>query len=98
MSTSTTNPALSTAQNVRVTDEILTAELTDGREISVPLSWFPRLTHATPQERGNWRLIGSGEGIRWEDLDEDISVASLLAGRRSGESAESLNRWLASRR
>ncbi len=83
------------AQSVSVTDDALVVDLSDGRTISVPLAWFPRLAHGTPQQRTNWRLIGSGEGIHWPDLDEDISVASLLAGRRSGESQESLRRWLA---
>jgi len=56
--------------------------LTDGREIAVPLEWFPRLRDATPQQRQNWRLIGGGVGIHWEDVDEDVSVASLLKGLR----------------
>jgi hypothetical protein len=82
-----------------VVDEVsLTVELVDGRTVSVPLLWFPRLVDATPAERGNWRLIGRGEGIHWPDLDEDISVAGLLAGKRSGESQRSLKRWLETRR
>lgn len=85
------------ALDVAVTDEALTIELNDGRTIAVPLSWYPRLLHATPKERGNWRLIGKGGGIRWEDLDEDIGVEHLLAGRHSGESRASLKRWLESR-
>jgi hypothetical protein len=68
-------------------------ELADGRTISVPLVWFPRLAHGTPAERAKWRLIANGEGIHWPDLDEDISVESLLAGRKSGETRESLRRW-----
>lgn len=55
--------------------------LDDGRELSVPLAWFPRLLHATPEQRQDWELIGRGEGLHWEELDEDISVAGLLAGR-----------------
>ena len=86
------------AQNVVVTDEALTVDFTDGRTISAPLAWYPRLMHGTPQERNNWRLIGNGEGIHWPDLDEDISVESLLAGRKSGESRESLRRWLQARK
>ena len=86
-----------TAQSVSVTEDALTADLADGRTISVPLAWFPRLAHGTAQERSNWRLIGGGEGIHWPDLDEDISVDSLLAGRKSGETQESLRRWLDSR-
>jgi len=85
------------AIGVAVTDEALTAELNDGRTISVPLAWYPRLLHATPEERGNWRLIGKGQGMHWEDLDEDISVEGLLAGRHSGESQASLKRWLETR-
>jgi len=85
------------ARNVSVTDDSLTVELTDGRRIGVPLAWFPRLAHGTPTERANWRLTGCGLGVHWADLDEDISVGSLLAGRPSGESQESLRRWLAGR-
>ena len=85
------------AQRVSVGSDALVVELADGRTITVPLAWFPRLLHGTPAERENWRLIGAGEGIHWPDLDEDISVASLLAGRGSGESQQSLGRWLASR-
>ena len=55
--------------------------LADGRELSVPLAWFPRLLHATPEQRQAWELLGRGEGLHWEELDEDISVAGLLAGR-----------------
>jgi hypothetical protein len=63
----------------------------------VPLAWFPRLLHATPEERDRWRLIGKGQGIYWEDIDEDISVENLLAGKPSGESQTSLKKWLQSR-
>lgn len=86
------------ATRVVVDEASLTVELLDRRTVSVPLLWFPRLVDATPAERDNWRLIGRGEGIHWPDLDEDISVAGLLAGRRSGESQRSLKRWLDSRR
>lgn len=86
------------ATRVEVSDVTLTVELVDGRSVSVPLLWFPRLVDATPAERANWRLIGRGEGIHWPDLDEDISVAGLLAGKRSGESQRSLKRWLELRR
>lgn len=82
------------AQRVSVSEDALIVDLADGRTITVPVAWFPRLAHGTPAERANWRLIGSGEGIHWPDLDEDISVDSLLAGRRSGEAQESLRRWL----
>lgn len=86
------------AESVSVSDDTLTAELSDGRTLSAPLPWFPRLAHANFSERNNWRLIGGGQGIHWPDLDEDISVESLLAGRPSGESQVSLKRWLESRR
>jgi hypothetical protein len=86
------------AQSVTVSDDALVADLADGRTIAVPLAWFPRLAHGTPTERAKWRLIAGGEGIHWPDLDEDISVESLLAGRRSAETQESLGRWLQRRR
>ena len=82
------------AGEITVTDDTLTAELSDGRTISVPLAWYPRLMHASEQERSNWELIAGGTGIHWPDLDEDISVEGLLAGRPSGESQKSLQRWL----
>jgi Protein of unknown function (DUF2442) len=85
------------AQSVAIGDDTLIVHLADGRTITVPLAWFPRLLHGAETERANFRLIGNGSGIHWPDLDEDISVASLLAGRRSGETQESLRRWLASR-
>jgi len=86
------------AIDVHVTDDTLTVDLSDGRSISVPVSWFPRLIQATESERKNWRLIGKGHGIHWEDIDEDISIEGLLAGRPSGESQASLKRWLQSRK
>lgn len=86
------------ARSVTVTDDLLVVELSDGRALSVPLAWYPRLQHGTPKERKNCRLIGSGDGIHWPDLDEDISVAGLLAGLPSGESQASLKRWLKARK
>ncbi|HEX2080138.1 MAG TPA: DUF2442 domain-containing protein [Longimicrobium sp.] len=83
---------------VDVTDAVLTVILGDSRAVSVPLVWYPRLAHGTSDERRNWRLIGRGEGIHWPDLDEDISVANLLAGKPSGESQRSLKRWMELRR
>jgi hypothetical protein len=85
------------AQQVSVTDDALVVDLVDGRTISVPLAWYPRLADGTSQERANWRLIGQGEGIHWPDLDEDISVENLLSGSHSGESQRSFKRWLESR-
>src|SRR5947208_889053 len=85
------------AQRVSLTEDALIVELVDGRCISVPLTWYPRLSHGRPDERDHWRLIGNGEGIHWPDLDEDISVEGLLAGRRSGETPASIQRWLNTR-
>ena len=82
------------AEGVTITQDTLTVDLSDGRTILVPIASYPRLVHASPSERAHWRLIGKGEGIHWEDLDEDISVEDLLAGRPSGESQESFNKWL----
>ena len=86
------------ATAVRVTDECLSAELADGRTISVPLDWFPRLVHGTSEERSHWDLSGDGAHIHWPDLDEDISVEGLIAGWPSRESKESLARWLEAKR
>lgn len=86
------------ALRVQVTDDALLVDLEDGRTITTPLAWFPRLAHGSPGEREQWRLIGNGEGINWPELDEDISVESLLFGRRSNESQESFRRWLEQRR
>jgi hypothetical protein len=86
------------AQDVRVTGDTLSVDLTDGRSISVPLAWFPRLVHGSEEERSRWELIGRGHGIHWPHLDEDISVAGLLAGKPSGESQASLAKWLQGRR
>jgi hypothetical protein len=97
MNTLTAEIRLLIAEQVRFTKESLQVELADGRSISVPLSWYPRLAHATPKERAKWRLIGEGEGIHWPELDEDISVENLVLGRRSGESQKSFQRWLAER-
>lgn len=98
MSISVTELREAAAQSVSVGEDALVVDLADGRTITVPLAWFPRLAHGTPLERANWRLIEAGEGIHWPDLDEDISVESLLAGRRSGETQASLRRWLQSRK
>ena len=82
------------ALDVSRTDDTLSVDLSDGRSISVPIAWFPRLLHSTEQERNNWRLIGRGQGIHWEDIDEDVSIEGLLAGKPSGESQESFKKWL----
>jgi hypothetical protein len=83
---------------VTVSDDALTVELSDGRTISAPLAWFPRLLHGSAEERSHWRLIGQGTGLHWPDLDEDISVNNLLDGKPSGESQSSLRAWLDRRR
>lgn len=85
------------ARQVRVTNEALVVELEDGRVVSVPLEWYPRLAEGTPAERRRWELIGPGLGIHWPDLDEDISVEALLLGQGSNESAASLRRWRVAR-
>lgn len=97
MTTSMDRLATPSAEDVRITKDTLSVELSDGRTISVPLAWFPRLLHGSAAERANWRLIGRGQGICWEDLDEDISVEGLLAGRASGESQPSFKKWLTAR-
>ena len=85
------------ALNVLLTDDTLSVDLSDGCSISVPIAWFPRLLHSSEEERNNWRLIGRGMGIHWEDIDEDISIEGLLAGRPSGESQESFKKRLTNR-
>jgi hypothetical protein len=85
------------ATTVRVGDDAITVELSDGRTVSVPSPGIRAYFTAQPRRGGQWRLIGGGQGIHWDALDEDVSVENLLAGRRSGESQESYKRWLASR-
>jgi hypothetical protein len=98
MTSSAIHEAPIPVRDVRVTSKVLEVVLRDGRTLSVPLEWYPRLAHGSPQERQRWRLIGDGIGIHWPDLDEDISISGLLAGLPSGESSKSLKQWLASRR
>jgi hypothetical protein len=87
-----------TAVRAEVTAERLVVHLQDGRILSVPLAWYPRLQHATDSERQNWRLLGDGYAVEWPDLDEHIGVEGLVAGRKSGEAEKSFQRWLSSRR
>jgi len=94
MSISTAESRSASASSVIVTDDTLTVELRDGRAISAPLAWYPRLLHGTAEERGRWRLVGQGDGLHWPDLDEDISVKNLLDGKPSGESQRSFRAWL----
>ena len=86
------------AQGAQVTDDALSIELVDGRVVMVPLAWYPRLWYGRPEERAHLEIIGDGTLIHWPDLDEDLSVNGILAGRRSGESPQSLKKWLAERR
>lgn len=86
------------AIGVTITDDKLTVDLADGRSLVVPLAWYPRLAEGSPRERQHWQLLGDGYAIEWPDLDEHIGIEGLLAGRRSGESQQSLERWRASRR
>jgi hypothetical protein len=97
MSTSSLRREAVTAKDVRITSQSLIVELNDGREVSVPLSWYPRLTHGSIKDRRQWQFVGPGIGIHWPTLDEDISIEGLLQGFPSGESAASFRRWLASR-
>jgi hypothetical protein len=85
------------ARHVRVTDRALVVELRDGRVVSVPIEWYPRLAEGTRRERSHWTLLGPGSGIHWPDLDEDVSIDGLLQGRPSHESATSLRKWRAAR-
>jgi hypothetical protein len=94
MSTLSAGIKAAKAQQVVITDDALIVDLSDGRTVSVPLAWFPRLLHGTASERNQWRLIGNGEGIHWPDLDEDVSVENLIFGKPSGESQQSFQRWL----
>jgi len=86
------------AEAVSCSADALVVRLDDGRQLTVPLAWFPRLLAGSSEERNRYELIGGGSGIHWPDLDEDISVEGLLAGRRSAESPASLGRWLDRRR
>ena len=98
MSISATELQAARAVKVSVTSAVLRVELADGRTLAVPTAWYPRLAHANVRERSHWRLIGRGTGVHWPALDEDISVEGLLAGRRSGETRQSLRRWLSARK
>src|SRR5258706_3383743 len=85
-------------EDVRVTSKALEVVLRDGRTLSLPLDWYPRLAHGTSRERQHWRLIGGGIGIHWPHLDEDIGISGLLAGLASGGCTKSWQQWLAWRR
>lgn len=94
MNSSTTESRIPTATSVHLSDDLLVVDLSDGRTLSVPVGWYPRLTHATPEERSHWRLIGRGRGIHWPEIDEVISIENLIAGQPSHESQSSFQRWL----
>lgn len=86
------------AVGLSFTSNALNVTLADGRSLTIPLTWYPRLLHGTEAERQNWVLLGGGYAIEWPDLDEHIGIEGLLAGRQSGESRKSLDRWLISRK
>ena len=94
MNSSTVEKQSPSATHVQVNDTTLSVDLSDGRTISAPVAWYPRLSHGKPEERDHWRLIGNGRGIHWPELEEDISVENLLAGQPSAESQTSFKRWL----
>lgn len=97
MNTSATDIQEARARDVRVGEDSVLVELMDGRTLTVPLVWYPRLWYGSAEERAHFELIGDGAYIHWPDLDEDLSIAGMLTGRRSKESPESLKKWLASR-
>lgn len=85
------------AKSIKISDDSLSVDLFDGRTIIVPLLWYPRLWHGSNEERNNFELIDEGSIIHWPDLDEDLSLSGIVAGRKSGESQKSLKRWLKNR-
>ena len=85
-------------QEVRVSEDTLRVDLIDGRTISVPLMWYPRLWYGTPKERDHFEIFGDGAYIHWPDLDEDLTVDGIVAGYRSGQRPESLKKWLEGRK
>jgi len=92
--TNSAEVTLARVLTVEVTDDTLSVDLEDGRTVSVPLGWYPRLSHGTDSERNNFEISGAGYGVHWPDLDEDIGVQGLLLGKRSSESPSSFERWL----
>src|SRR5436305_6725258 len=98
MRTSRAEAPVPPAVRARIVDDAVVIDLSDGRTVTAPLAWYPRLLHGTARERRHWRLIGGGEGVHWPDLDEDLSVEGLLAGRPSAESQVSFKKWLEGRR
>jgi uncharacterized protein DUF2442 len=98
MGTSRAEARVPSAVRARILEEAVIIDLSDGRTVTAPLAWYPRLLHGNARERRNWRLIGGGGGIHWPDLDEDLNVEGILAGRPSAESQASFKKWLAGRR
>ncbi len=97
MLSATITLALPKVVNVIINDDTLSVDLEDGRTVSVPIGWYPRLVYGTPAERANFQISGAGYGIHWPDLDEDIGVEGLLFGKKSTESPVSFKRWLQKR-
>ena len=97
MTTLGTDVRIPLALSASADENSIVVELDDGRQLTVPIAWYPRLLHATDVERANIRLIGRGEGLHWPDVEEDVSVAALIEGKRSFESPASLQRWLSKR-
>lgn len=97
MSTSAIDIRQYRAIDVRFEPTTLVVDLEDGRTLTVPLDWFPRLANGSPDERAHWRFIDEGAGVHWPDLDEDLSIQGLLDGRPSAERLESVQRWIAGR-
>lgn len=97
MSSSPDDPHSARALSVATTPETLSVMLADGRMLTVPLAWYPRLAAGSPAERENWHLTGGGEGIHWPSLDEDVHVTGLLAARRSQEASASFEHWRSER-
>jgi hypothetical protein len=89
---------LEVLRNVMATDDTLSVDLEDGRTVSIPIGWYPRLAYGTPAERANFQISGAGYGIHWPDLDEDIGIEGLLLRKKSTESPSSFERWLQRRK
>ena len=98
MSSAVVTLTLTRVVKVTVTDDTLSVDLEDGRTISVPIGWYPRLAHGTLAERANFQISAAGYGIHWPNLDEDIGIEGLLLGRKSAKSPASFERWLLRRK
>lgn len=92
------SPVPSRIVHVAISEDTLSIDLEDGRTISVPIGWYPRLAHGTQTERANYQISGAGFGIYWPDLDEDIGVEGLMIGKKSTEGSTSIERWLEKRK